>query len=281
MKKFFALFLSIASVVACDTIDEPLKNPGSTNGPDTTVDEALTLKKVLIEEFTGVTCNNCPNAAKVVKQLIEAYPGRVVAMGIHAGGFANPNPADGYPDDLRTEEGTAIFNFANPAGVPSALIDRTDYGRSSFVKFSSGWASSVAEIVENQEKTDLIIDSEVFFNTSTRELDIETNFTAVNDLAGADLYYAVMLTENDVITAQKLPDNSRDPAYAQQHVLRASINSAFGLPLQLPANTAGSSISHSNDLILDSEWVAENCHVVIYVYDDASKRILQAEEIAL
>jgi len=281
MKRFFALFITLVSLLACDTIDEPLKNPGSNGDPDTTVDEALTQKKVLIEEFTGVTCNNCPNAAKVVKQLIEAYPGRVIAMGIHAGGFATPNPADGYPDDLRTEEGTAIFEFANPAGVPSALIDRTDFGSNAFVKFRNGWPTAVADIIEGQDKTDLIIDADVFYNQATRELDVEAEFRAVNDLAGADLYWVAMLTENDVVTAQKLPDNSRDPSYSQQHVLRASFNSAFGSQLQLPANTAGSTKSHTTALIVDEDWVAENCHVVIYVYDDASKRILQVEEIAI
>lgn len=282
MRNYFSLLLLSLAFVSCDVVDEPLK-AGSQNPTDTgSVDEKLLQKKVLLEEFTGVTCNNCPEAAKDVRQILNLYPGQVVAMGIHAGGFANPNPADGYPDDLRTPEGNAIFSFANPAGVPSGLIDREDYGTSSFVKFRNSWRGSVGDILGSKAQTDLIINPSISYNEASRELDLSVNFEVRNDLAAAEVWWVAMITEDEVITAQKLPDNSRDSSYSQEHVLRTSFNNAaFGLPLNLNSNAAGEEKNVSAQLTLNNDWKAEDCHVVIYAYDKNTNAIIQVEELAL
>ncbi len=280
MKKFLILLSLALLAMSCDKIEQPLKTSGITGGPDTSgTDEKLLLKKVLIEEFTGVTCNNCPLAAQDVKEILTLYPGRVVAMGIHAGGFSNPQPTEGYPDDLRTPEGNAIFSFANPAGVPSGMVDRLDHGSASLVKFRQSWKGEVSDILSAQDKTDITIKINASYDAASREASIAPEFSVINDLAGADLYWAAFIVENDVITAQKLPDNSKDPAYSQQHVLRTSFNNAaFGLPLALTTTAAGGTASEAANETLDNSWEAGNCHVIVYVYDNNTKAVLQVEE---
>ena len=43
---------------------------------------------VLLEDFTGQRCSNCPTATAVIEQLHEAYGEALVAVGIHCGPLA-------------------------------------------------------------------------------------------------------------------------------------------------------------------------------------------------
>ena len=44
-----------------------------------------TLRTVLLEDFTGQKCVNCPKGTKVIEQLQEAYGDYFIAVGIHGG----------------------------------------------------------------------------------------------------------------------------------------------------------------------------------------------------
>ena len=48
-------------------------------------------KKVLIEEFTGIHCGYCPQAHKIVAEILKAQPENVYAIAVHAGQYAVPN----------------------------------------------------------------------------------------------------------------------------------------------------------------------------------------------
>ena len=45
-------------------------------------------RNVVIEEFTGINCPNCPDGHVVANNIMDAYPGRVWAVNIHAGNYA-------------------------------------------------------------------------------------------------------------------------------------------------------------------------------------------------
>ena len=52
-------------------------------------------KKVLIEEFTGHRCTNCPAAAKEISAIQNIYGDQVIAIAIHPSGgfmFTQPDP---------------------------------------------------------------------------------------------------------------------------------------------------------------------------------------------
>lgn len=83
----YAVACTVLALASCDEVDKadryievdtgivaPPENPDDTGRP-TSVQRA-----VLIEDFTGQMCVNCPNAVPVIEQLEEAYPGKVVAV---------------------------------------------------------------------------------------------------------------------------------------------------------------------------------------------------------
>src|SRR6476646_7503425 len=56
---------------------------------------------VLVEEFTGQTCSNCPAAHDLLGQLALANPGRVHVIGMYNFGIPQANPALGAKYDFR------------------------------------------------------------------------------------------------------------------------------------------------------------------------------------
>ena len=101
-------------LLACDHISE---------------DERLIYEKpepaqrvVLIEDFTGQRCSNCPKATEVIEQLQETYGDAIVAVGIHGGplGFAGNAKNIG----LATETGDAYYNHWGLEYQPIGLVNR-------------------------------------------------------------------------------------------------------------------------------------------------------------
>ncbi len=275
---FFALSTLILLSISCDKVpvDERVKDPTGNNGPV----DGPQQRAVLIEEFTGITCNNCPKAADEIKKIEGAFPGRVHTIGIHASNFAIPQPPD-YPADFRTGVGTDIYNFANPFGVPSGLIDRTDYNTATFSKPYGSFDGEVQQLIETGA-ADIAIALEVSYDASAKRASISATFSNQKTLDYApELYWMAVLTENKIIAAQKLPDNSKDPDYEHNHVLRASFNGNFGLPLTNHGFGPDNSSTADASLTLDNDWVAANCEVIVFVYDANTQEVIQSAAIDL
>jgi len=87
-----------------------------------------TLKNVLIEDISGVQCNNCPKVADIAHQIKEDEgEGRVVVMTLHSKKFGIfTNPFSDSQDTFNTDEATQIVdNFVgNINGLPAGSIDR-------------------------------------------------------------------------------------------------------------------------------------------------------------
>ena len=74
MRNFVLYALLAAAVASCDYIDEPFRNPGGGGTATANGDTVLqTERAVLVEDFTGHQCKNCPKASKVLKQLDSLY----------------------------------------------------------------------------------------------------------------------------------------------------------------------------------------------------------------
>ena len=85
MKKYITLLSIIITISACDKIEGPyIINSDSYVNPD---------KKVLVEDFTGHLCPNCPDAARELEAIHDIYPGQIISMAIHVSkSFARPYP---------------------------------------------------------------------------------------------------------------------------------------------------------------------------------------------
>jgi hypothetical protein len=186
-------------------------------------------RKVLIEEFTGVRCVNCPDGSAEIENIRSRYPDRVVAVSIHAGFFANPYPDSRY--DFRTDGGTQLQTYLEePQGYPSAVVNRKKFaGQTGLQVGQSSWAS----LIESELRQNPVL--KLFFiknyNPNTRELDLKVRINPEQNVATNDLRLTVLITESNVPDAQ-LTSSGKKLDYNHKHILRKIVTNFDGNVLE-------------------------------------------------
>jgi len=274
--KFFSIIILLVSFAACDVIDNPLKE-GGTRPP---VDSTVVVRKVIIEDFTGHRCKNCPYAAEKIHELQDVYGKNVIGIAIHEGpsNFTGTN-AD-YPTDFTTDDGKTIYDFFKIPALPMGMVSRIDYTGTgtSHLKTYSGWPAISAGLLDSVAHIKL--EALVGYESSTRTVTVDVAATALIDFSD-DLKVVVMILESGIVSPQLMPDDTRNANYIHQHVLRKAFTQAMGDELALSPILTGA--IHTKQIIgtVDAAWVADNCDIVVFVYNDRTKEILQAEQLAL
>lgn len=265
----FALF----SVTACDVVEGPKVDPNGFSG---------STNKVLVEDFTGHRCGNCPRAHEQAVALHDVYGENLVVVAVHAGTFANLLVSQGYTTDFKTEMGNKLEEeySADNAGLPKGLINRRKFGASYLTNFSD-WSSHVGTILSESPKLGMEMLSS--FDNNSRELTVDVTMEYFTP-GDATHQIVVLITEDKIISKQadySLATGHIDD-YEQNHVLRAVVTpGVYGVPVKGADIFLGEKITKSYTMALPAEFVAENCHVVSYVLTSDTHEILQVEEIKL
>jgi len=293
MKNIITLFSFILIITSCEIVESPYEID---NGNITPIDTNSYVKKILIEDFTGHTCQNCPSAARELEAIHNLYGDQIIGMAIHVSkAFARPYPlsqAPNYQYDFRTKWGKEwddLFGISE-IGLPGGMINRTGYP----IEHRLGkdeWLSRVITELEKEIDFGIKITSDVNGN----QLGITINTEILNNLNG-DYKLVVCLSESNIINWQK--DGAEDVEdYEHNHALRS---------LLLNENLSTSSNYTSADKIEQTilvnlstleefninysqntaelgngnagEWNSSNMSVIAYIYDNTTQEILQVEE---
>lgn len=101
--------------MACSNIDE--------DDRFIEVEPVEVAKRVLIEDFTGQRCINCPKASEVIENLQKEYGAdNVIAVAIHSGPYSKDFM--GNPLSLWTETGDYYFEPWYTGSQPVGVFDR-------------------------------------------------------------------------------------------------------------------------------------------------------------
>ena len=222
-----------------------------------------TERAVLIEDFTGQRCINCPNAAVEIEKLKEQYgDGVIIAVGIHSGPLAVYTR--GRVLGLRTEEGDAYYDYWKIEQEPIGLVNRR--GAAATI---DKWATLVHEAV--QVPSDIYLTIESFYYSDTRKVDFLVNVVNGVDFDG---HIQVWLTESNITALQMMPDGSANQEYIHNHVFRKSVNGQWGTPYKASAGDIDV-LEYSCEL--DESWVSENMAVVVFAYNsDGVQQVIEA-----
>lgn len=272
-----AVLFVTATFLGCDYVGEPAVPSTAAPPPEQTG------RRVLIEDFTGHTCPNCPAATATGMQLQGIYGDEnLIVVGLHVTqAFAAPiEPlGDGeFDTDFRTPAGDTYATSFGISFLPVGAVNRSTFGSSTLLSHGS-WSSAVAEIIGEPASVDLWFDAFTFDNTSG-QVDGTVGVTALEDLVG-DYNITIYLTEDSVVADQI--DNTQTPShvhdYLHRHVLRGTVNGIWGEPIIAVSASAGDSLSSAFDFTLPANVInAGHCSLIAYVYDVASNEILQVVE---
>jgi thiol-disulfide isomerase/thioredoxin len=275
MRNYFLFLVPffLLSLMSCDKIS---KVPQSSQVKPNT-------RKILLEDYTGHQCGNCPSAAKVASQLEEKYGDKLVVIAVHAGFFAKINSS--FVTSFTCQAGNdwdATTGFGiSLAGNPNGMVNRKNYADNGLIQKESKWGTTVSLASTDAEFCDLFLS--VSYSPSTRKLNtsVKTKFkrTYPNNTK-----LSLVLLEDSIISKQK--DYASNPDviddYVFMHVLRGSINGSWGdnlrsAPIKYNDSTT---ISYSN-FALDTKFVDKNVSVVAFVYDATTKEVIQVEKVKI
>ena len=244
------MWAALGLMVACDEV--------SVNDRLIYVEPPQVSRAVLIEDYTGQYCVNCPRATEEIERLIEQYGDSIVIAGaIHSGPFGK---SKGEPSPLYTEVGDMYFNTWGMSAQPIGLIDRL-FGSTPFSY--TDWAGGVNYEVAIEPPVSFLTD--IDYDSETRDAAIEVQTIGL-DSALVSGKLQVWLVEDSIDSFQLMPDGSREEHYNHMHVFRASVNDPWGDALSV---SHGQVAVKNYELKLDPAWVPEHCSVVTFLYDDS------------
>jgi hypothetical protein len=273
---FLGIIISI--FLACDEIEEPFIEY---NGQCGDAGLPIPIKQILIEEFTGHQCGNCPEGAKTIETLKELYCDHVIPVAIHAGYFAEVSTyGDKYTYEYRTDDGNTIDTYfeASSSGVPNGMINRKEID-GSVTQIPASWATAVAELLQEKPVLDISINSNYIADSRELQLNIDVVFIeAMND----DLMLSVYYVEDSIVSWQKDYDDTLEDEniefYAHNHVLRDAINGAWGEQILNGQINPTDVKSKTYNYIINRDWVIKNSGIVAFVYKSDTKEVLQASQ---
>ncbi|MES2766958.1 MAG: Omp28-related outer membrane protein [Bacteroidota bacterium] len=279
MKKLFLSVLFAAAIFSsCDIVEAPYKEK-----TDTPVDTTQKyVQKVLIEDYTGFYCGNCPRAAIKAKELHELYKEKVVVMAPHVGAtFAKPRKSGEY--DFRTEVGNTLNTFfgIDIAGLPKGMINRRGYPTKEHLIPDADWGAKVAVALAQEPVVGIALKHE--YNAASKTLTLEATAEFLK-AAEPDAYLAVYFVEDSIINRQTvyLPNTPEEvPDYLHMHVLRAGVTSPWGDQLSTTAITAGQIFkkNYTYTIPTGKDWKPEHMKIIVYVHRNASTyEVLNVEE---
>lgn len=239
-----------------------------------------TPKKVLISDFTGVRCPNCPNAAKKIHELDSAYPGRLVAIALHVKN--NPFTTPHIPTaDYRTWEATQIFDLLGKSGaLPIGAIDQVKFLTESQILVNvDKWTNYFLQRISTVSPVNIIITPKaVVGQNRTYIVNVKTEFHLS---IPNETFLTVAITESGMKSPQTQPDGHVDSLYEHKHVLRTTLTDPRG-NLLMNNPEINRVIIKEFKITIPAEWDENNCEVNAYVHRNASVfDVYQAESVKL
>lgn len=281
MKRIIYSLLAILLLNACDKVDEPFENKKTTTNSDslkfdTSYSEFNSAKRVLVlEEFTGYRCSNCPAGTLIAHQLEQTYSDQLILLSIHASSdFAAPlnNPDGSFTTDFRTTEGEEYLTAFEVENFPSGMISRL-YKDNKYTVGKDEWEARILDLKDDAPKyrlsaMNLYNDSLQLLKTSVH---IERNVGITENVK-----ILLLLIENGIIDWQIDGVNILSN-YEHNHVLRASMNGIWGADLTFVNDT----VNYTTETILNSAWNKDSMELVILLYDATTKEVWQANELEI
>lgn len=250
------LLLLCSFIISCDEVGE---------------DERLVLAEeyvlkapVLVEDFTGQRCVNCPTAHEEIERLQKIFgEENIITVAIHGGPLAS------FPtsklNGLRTAMGDEYYNAWNIEALPAAYVNRTGQ----ILYNSSELMGTIRQNVSRGEKNDVVADC---------TYDAETNMLRIGvkakkpDLQG-ESRLQVWVVEDSIVAPQlkyndpmdKSLGETIDAEYLHRNVLRAAANDTWGTMINV---AEGEYFNGNFEIEANPAWNIRHLSIVAFTYSD-------------
>ncbi len=285
MKKIIYIFAIILPLiwVSCDTIEEEerLVYPKGQTKETTPITKVDTIQKVLLEDYTGWKCVNCPRAAVKATEMISKYSEQLVVMAVHATAFANPSTGNNNLD-FKTEYGEKWAIDFGCTSLPTGIINRKKIG-GVYTIGDANWDNQIQNTINSQDHI-MNINLGAEYRSDDNQILVSTENIFLKDYNSSMLINVVVL-ESGIIGVQY----NTDPNYGTtpkindfefNHVLRKNALIDYSLSLNGVAKETIIKKNYLIDVDPDIQDISK-CTVVVFVTDAQTKEVIQVNEIHL
>ena len=190
---------------------------------DTIVSLTPSNRNVVLEEYTGINCQYCPDGHKKANQIKASNPDRVCLINIHEGGYA----ANTYT----TQFGSALANQTNLDGYPSGTVNRHVFSGGITALSRGNWASAANTILGMASPVNIGAEATMDWGTRTLNIRVQLYYTASQSVSSNSLNIAI--TQDNVMGSQVgastwYPEMIVNGQYRHMHMLRHLITGQWG-----------------------------------------------------
>jgi thiol-disulfide isomerase/thioredoxin len=237
------------------------------------------VKRVLVEDYTGHHCGNCPRAAEEIHELACEYGDQIIPLAIHVGFFADVIFGAPFDNDYRTPIGNdfdAEFGNSN-AGLPNGMVNRIKTSGSTILGYTE-WGNKIDEVLSSAAEAEITISTS--YDSGSRNVTATINTKILSSLEAGTYNLCIFLAEDSVISAQL--DYDADPEeiedYHHMHMLRDGFTDAWGYNLANSSIASGTSFNNEFDLTLNTDFNEKHCYVIAFLQNNDTKEVIQVNK---
>ncbi len=224
---------------------------------------------VLLEDYTGVRCVNCPDAAEEIKRLQAAYGNNLVVVEMHPKGFNVTTPHKNDPD-LRTDIAQTYAREFQIEMLPTGLVNRHEK-----LNWQS-WGGAIQEIFNDTASDYVNLTVSAKLNGTNIQVNISGNFKQDYPSEG-DINVITMIVEDNIITQQEGLGGQHFDEYVHNHVLRTVISDdVWGDKILDAKPSEGAEFTKQYTAALNDAWKTQDLALIVVVVNASSREVLQA-----
>jgi len=232
---------------------------------------------VLVEEFSGQSCPNCPAGHTDLENLSANYPGRVNVIGYYASGNPQEVPPAGSIYDFENFTATQIgTNIYGGIGfLPGAGIDRTVFSGNLYLGASS-WDGNITPLFTLTDSATLAVTSSYSTVDSVTTATITTTVTYLYPVTTSQ-NLTIAIVEDSMVDKQEnnATASGLDTFYLFTGVFRGMVTSGYSGDAILADTTKATGMTERKiyTFILPATTPAINpahCRVIAFINGSTS-----------
>lgn len=227
-------------------------------------------KNAIIEEFTGVSCPNCPAGHAVVAGILNDYPGRAFVVRYHPTNSNYTTPRRSTDPDFRRAYLDAFYSssYVGSRFMPGAMINRRSWAGQRMVS-RGNWSANAQTIMAETSPANIGVKSTYDQASDDLTVDVEVYFTSdVSD----QLSVYVHLMEDGLVADQ----SNGGASYVHKHVFREDLTGQWGDDITGSTNTGDLYTTQiSLDLTtLEDPVDFDNADIIAFVYNKTTGEVI-------
>ncbi len=226
-------------------------------------------RNAVLEDFTGVRCQFCPDGHDKAKALETANPGRIVVIGVNSGQYATP--ASGWPD-FTCEFGDAIRMQTNLTGYPAGTINRRVFAGMSqsnggTAMSRSNWTPAAQQVL--LEASPVNIGAKSTYDAATGKVTVKVDLYYTADESVPNNLNVAFLESGQLGKQSNTTGTVSD--YVHNNILRTMLTGQWGEVLDATKTKTGTKITKTYTYTVPAQYNdnaatdINKCDVAVFV----------------